>query len=111
MNTLLNLATGVLLLALGLVAWGLQLWALVDCLRSPTADFERAYKRTKGFWGGLLGVSALFGLLFLLGPSLGFMMLVDLAGVTVASVYLADVRPVLKELRGGTRKQGPYGPW
>ncbi|WP_125616965.1 DUF2516 family protein [Specibacter cremeus] len=111
MNALLYIATLVILTALGLVAWGLQLWALVDCLRTPAANFERVSKRTKGFWGGLTGVSALFGLFFLLGPSLGFLMLVNLAGVTVASVYLADVRPALAQLRGGSRKQGPYGPW
>ena len=49
-----------------------------------------------GGGGGLLGPLGLFGL----------------AAVTAASVYLADVRPAVKDAgRGGSRNMGPYGPW
>ena len=35
-----------------------------------------------------------------------------LVAVTAASVYLADVRPAVKDAgRGGSRNTGPYGPW
>jgi hypothetical protein len=111
-NLILNLVTLFILLALGLVAWGIQLWALADSIRTPKEDFERVYKRTKGFWAGLTGISAVFGLFFVLSPGLGFLMLIDLAGVTVAAIYLADVRPALQSIRrGGKKSQGPYGPW
>lgn len=97
---------------LGLLALGIQLWALVDCLRTTPADFERAYKRTKQFWLLLTAGSVLVGVLFLLSRGIGFTMLLDLAAVTAASVYLADVRPALAQVRrGGNRNQGPYGPW
>ena len=44
----------------------------------------------------------------LIGP-LG---LFGLAAVVAASVYLADVRPAVKDAgRGGSRNMGPYGPW
>ncbi|WP_427016377.1 DUF2516 family protein [Pseudarthrobacter sp. P1] len=102
---------------LGLVALGIQLWALADCLRATPADFERAYKRTKQFWSLLTGGSVLVGVLYLLtlsprGGGMGFTLLLDLAAATAAAVYLADVRPALAQVRrGGNRNQGPYGPW
>ncbi|WP_035750418.1 DUF2516 family protein [Arthrobacter sp. 35W] len=104
--------TNALLILLGLVALGIQGWALADCLRTKTEDFERAYKRTKSFWALLTGGSALMGVLYIAGPGMGFSMLLNLAAVTAASVYLADVRPALAQVRrGGNRNQGPYGPW
>ena len=43
---------------------------------------------------------------------IGFFLLLELAAVTAASVYLADVRPAVSDARrGGNRKQGPYGSW
>nr|WP_218063086.1 DUF2516 family protein [Arthrobacter sp. SDTb3-6] len=98
------------MVVLGAVAFGVQIWALTDCLRTPAADFQRVYKRTKQFWGSLTGISAFFGFLYLLpvvttfsSPSLGMLMIIDLAGATVAGVYLADVRPALAEVRGRGR--------
>ncbi|MGO4383826.1 DUF2516 family protein [Specibacter sp. RAF43] len=119
MTTLLNAATFLILVALGAVALGVQVWALSDCLRTPTTDFQRVYKRTKAFWGGLTGVSAFFGFVYLLGPvmtlsvpSMGMGMLFNLAGATVAGVYLADVRPALQEVRGrGTGRQNRGSSW
>jgi hypothetical protein len=38
--------------------------------------------------------------------------LFGIAAVTAACVYLADVRPALREAgSGGNRNVGPYGPW
>jgi len=105
---------------LGVVALGIQVMALSDCLRTPTSDFQRVYKRTKLFWGALTGGSAFFGFIFLIGPvtsslsygtlippDLGFNLLLNLAAVTAASVYLADVRPALAEVRGrGNQNRG-----
>ncbi|MCU1573525.1 MAG: hypothetical protein JWO93_1607 [Micrococcaceae bacterium] len=104
--------TYILLFLLGLLGFGIQLWAMVECLRSRAADFERAYKRTKGFWTGLTVAAAVVGGLYVLNPSLGFLLLLELASATAAGVFLADVRPALQDARrGGNRSQGPYGPW
>lgn len=103
--------------AVGLLAFGIQLWALVDCLRTPSADFQRVYKRTKAFWGALTGVSAFFGFLYLLPalslslPSFGMSFIFTLAAVTVAGVYLADVRPALAPLRRGKGNQNRGNSW
>lgn len=45
----LNFVQFLILVALGLVALGVQGWALSDCLRTPASDFERVYKRSKTF--------------------------------------------------------------
>ncbi|MDQ6752460.1 MAG: DUF2516 family protein [Actinomycetota bacterium] len=105
--------TNLLLLALGLLAFGLQLWAMADCLRTKASDFERAYKKTKGFWTGITVGASVVGALYILSAGgIGFFLLLELAAVTAASVYLADVRPAVSDARrGGNRSQGPYGPW
>ncbi|MFI5084869.1 MAG: DUF2516 family protein [Actinomycetales bacterium] len=106
------LLTNWLMLLLGLVALALQVWALADCLRTKADSFGRADKRTKGFWTGLTVGATIVGILFVLGPGLGFILLLELAAVTASSVYLADVRPaVAVPRRGGNRNAGPYGPW
>jgi hypothetical protein len=46
------------------------------------------------------------------GGGIGTLGLFGLAAVTAASVYLADVRPAVKDAgRGGNRSTGPYGSW
>ncbi|MFD5278648.1 DUF2516 family protein [Pseudarthrobacter sp. NPDC058362] len=102
-------------LILAVVAVGLELWALVDCARHRANAFEATGKRTKGFWLALTGGSALIGVISLLssgGGIFGTLGLFGLAAVVAASVYLADVRPAVKDAgRGGSRNMGPYGPW
>lgn len=106
------LLTNWLLFALGLIALGIQVWALVECLRTKPAQFERADKRTKGFWTALTVGATLVGVLFELSPGIGFILMLELAAVTASSVYLADVRPaVATNPRGGTRGYGGYGGW
>ncbi|MFI7484059.1 DUF2516 family protein [Kocuria sp. M1R5S2] len=87
-------------LALALVVAGLAAWAFVDCLTKAPVQFERAFKRTKGFWLALTGGSLVFTAftLLVLRPSL-FVLLI--AG-TAVGVYLADVRPAV-----GTESKGP----
>ncbi|UUL76345.1 DUF2516 family protein [Pseudarthrobacter sp. Fe7] len=100
---------------LGLVALGLELWAFVDCARHRSNAFEATGKRTKTFWLALTGGSALVGVISLFGAGNGLFStlgLFGLAAVVAASVYLADVRPAVKDAgRGGSRNMGPYGPW
>lgn len=102
-------------LILAVVAVGLELWALVDCARHRANAFEATGKRTKGFWLALTGGAALIGIISLLSSGAGIfgtLGLFGLAAVVAASVYLADVRPAVKDAgRGGSRNMGPYGPW
>lgn len=96
---------------LGLVAVALELWAFADCLRHRPTLFVAASKRTKTFWLALTGIALAVGALSLLsvGGSLGIF---GIAAVTASCVYLADVRPAVREAgSGGNRNVGPYGPW
>ncbi|HET9347987.1 MAG TPA: DUF2516 family protein [Arthrobacter sp.] len=107
--------TGIYFL-LALVALALEVWAFFDCLRHKANAFEAVSKRTKTFWLAVTGGAMAVGLLSLLGGGggglLGPLGLFGLAAVTAASVYLADVRPAVKDAgRGGSRNTGPYGPW
>lgn len=85
-------------IALALVVAGLAVWAFVDCLSKAPVQFQRASRRTKGFWLALTGGSVAFTVLTLLNPSL-FILLI--AG-TAVGVYLADVRPAV-----GLESKGP----
>ncbi|ABK02117.1 hypothetical protein JOE40_003882 [Arthrobacter sp. PvP102] len=100
---------------LALVAFGLEAWAFFDCLRHKANAFEAVSKRTKTFWLALTGGAVAIGGLSLYGGGgggFGTLGLFGLAAVTAASVYLADVRPAVKDAgRGGSRNMGPYGPW
>jgi hypothetical protein len=99
---------------LALVAFCLEAWAFFDCLRHKANAFEAVSKRTKTFWLALTGGALAIGALSLFGGGSGFgtLGLFGLAAVTAASVYLADVRPAVKDAgRGGSRNMGPYGPW
>ena len=106
--------TGVYFL-MALVAFGLEAWALFDCLRHKANAFEAVSKRTKTFWLALTGGAVFIGALSPNGGGgggFGTFGLFGLAAVTAASVYLADVRPAVKDAgRGGSRNMGPYGPW
>ena len=100
-----------LYVALGIVALVIELWAFLDCVRRKPADFERAYKRTKGFWLGLTGGASTVGVIAVTLPSLS-LLLFQLAAVIAASVYLADVKPAMGSSRGrGGSNRGPYGSW
>ncbi|GGI96197.1 DUF2516 family protein [Pseudarthrobacter scleromae] len=100
---------------LALVALGLELWAVADCARHRSNAFEATGKRTKAFWLALTGGAALIGVISFFSSGGGFfgtLGLFGLAAVVAASVYLADVRPAVKDAgRGGSRNTGPYGPW
>ncbi|WP_026551940.1 DUF2516 family protein [Arthrobacter sp. H20] len=97
-----------LYLALGLVALGIEIWALADCVKRPAANFEATMKRTKGFWTAMTGGAAAVGALTVFVTSTGLFGLLQIVAVIAACVYLADVKPSVAEVRGGS---GPYGPW
>jgi len=92
-----------LLVALG---WGVavfMIWAFVDCASRKAAAFPAAGKLTKPAWLVLTGLPALVGtLLALSGPGAVLNLIVYIA-VIVSAVYMADVRPAVREISGPSR--------
>ena len=96
---------------LALAAFVAEIWAFVDALRRPTQAFISAGKQTKPLWLIILGVAAVVGLagaVYRVGPT----SILPVAAFVAAAIYLADVRPKVKDFRnGGGTSSGPYGPW
>ena len=96
--------------ALSIAALVVEVWALVDAVRRPAPAFLAAGKQTKPIWLIILGVATVIGL----GSSAigGFTLIgiLPLAAFVAAAIYLTDVRPKVREFKGGT-SSGPYGPW
>lgn len=102
-------ARGWITLILAAAAFVAELFALVDAARQRPDAFDAAGKRTKGFWMALTAVAALVGLVPVLFGGIGLLAIV---GICIAGVYLADVRPALREVTGrGGSTSGPYGSW
>jgi len=97
-----------LVLILGLLALACEVFALVDALRHRPDAYVAAGKRTKNFWMILLLVAVVLGVVTLFNV----LNLFGLIGFIAAAVYLADVRPALRQVSGRGRSHGgPYGPW
>jgi hypothetical protein len=113
----LELLQQLVLVALGVIAFGLEVYALVDAARTRQDAFVAAGKQTKTLWLVILGVGTAFGFIAL--PPYGILPiyhLLPIAAVVAAAVYLTDVRPAVRQIRGGGgggggRNAGPYGPW
>lgn len=105
----------IVVLVLSVLAFGLELFALVDAIRQRADAFVAAGKLTKQLWLIILGVSTAFGFVALPPPLgagfLGFFGFLSVVAVVAASVYLTDVRPAVRGTRGGGGRSGPYGPW
>jgi hypothetical protein len=71
----------------------LRVWALVDCAARKTAAFPAVDKLTKPSWLLILVVAGLLGT-FASPP----LWPISLISVVVAAVYLADVRPAVREI-------------
>ncbi len=97
-------------LAVGLVAFGLSLWALVDAGTRPAAAFTSAGKRTKTFWLVLTGAATALTFIGLppLGP--GGLSFFTLGAAIIAGIYLADVRPAVQPYSRRRGRGGPGGP-
>ena len=79
----------------GLIA--LRVWAVADCATRRHDAFPAADKLTKPAWLAILIVSAVFGTWLVpspIGP-------ISLISVIASAVYLADVRPAVREISGG----------
>ncbi len=83
-----------LVLWAGLIA--LRLWAVVDCVTRKGAAFPAANKLTKPAWLAILVISGVLGSLW--DSPTGILSLIS---TVVAAVYLADVRPAVREITGG----------
>jgi hypothetical protein len=103
-------AQGIITLLLGVAAFAAEVFALVDAVRHRPDAFVAAGKRTKQFWSIVLGIAVLLGFVSI-GTQLTFS--IGLIAVVAAGIYLADVRPALRQVSGGRGGQhmGPYGPW
>jgi hypothetical protein len=74
----------------------LRVWAIADCATRKTAAFPAVDKLTKPVWLLILVVSGLLGT-FASDP----LWPISLISVVAAAVYLADVRPAVREIAGG----------
>ena len=98
-------------LVLEVVALGVEAWAFVDAVRRPAPAFVAVGKLTKPLWLLILGVAAVVGLASV-AYQVPLTSLFPIIAFVAAAIYLADVRPKVKDFRGrGGTRMGPYGPW
>lgn len=95
---------------LGIGALLLTGFAAIDVLRHRADLFPAVGSRlSKGAWTGILVAAFLISIVSFAGPgTLGFL---NVIGVIAAGVYLADIRPKIKQISGGGRSSGSYGPY
>ena len=75
----------------------LRVWAFLDCLTRKAAAFPAADKLTKPTWLLILVAGGLLGTFVNPSP----LWPLSLISVVAAAVYLADVRPAVREITGG----------
>lgn len=97
---------------IAIIAFVVEVWALVDALRTQKPAFEAASKQTKQIWMIILGIANVIGLAGAVNFLPVYSML-PVAAFIAAAIYLADVRPAVApyKKRGGGQHMGPYGPW
>jgi Protein of unknown function (DUF2516) len=104
--------------ALALAGFVIDAWAFVDAIVRPAPAFLAAQsalqssflgRLTKTYWLLILGVAFVLGLYAAAYSNITFAVIAFVA----ASVYLAAVRPKLREFRKGrsSSSSGPYGGW
>ena len=79
----------------------------VRCLRG-------GQQATKPIWLIITGVATAIGLGTAASSGFAAIGILSVAAFVAAAVYLTDVRPRVREFRGGgsgSSRQGPYGPW
>ncbi len=99
-------------IALAIGAFGFEAFAFVGAMRFSSGTFDAVGKRSKKFWGLILGIAASIGFLGLPQPlGLSFTSpvgIVGLAAIVGAGVYMATIRPKLQAVqqpRGPRREQ------
>ena len=78
----------------GLIA--LRLWALIDCATRNSKAFPAVDKLTKPAWLGILLLSGVLGT-FAGPPTYP----ISLVSAVITLVYLADVRPAVRDITSG----------
>jgi hypothetical protein len=99
--------------ALAIAAFVVEAWALIDAIRRPAQAFAVTGKQSKQLWLIILGVATVVGLGYVtfIGGAAAISIL-PVAAFVAAAIYLADVRPKVKDFKGGGgTSSGPYGPW
>lgn len=94
------------LLVLGIGSLLLTGFAVFDAMRRKGTLFPHVGRLTKPVWLGILAAAFLISIV-----SLGYtstLGLLNVIGVVAAGVYLAEVRPKLRQIDGGGNT-GPYG--
>ena len=99
--------------ALAIAALVVEAWAFIDAVRRPAPAFVAASKQTKPLWLIILGVATAIGLGTAASTGFAAIGILSVAAFVAAAVYLTDVRPKVRDFRGGggSSPQGPYGPW
>jgi O-antigen/teichoic acid export membrane protein len=95
--------------ALAMGAFVVEVWAFIDAITRPTQAFVASGKQTKQLWLIILGVAVVLGLYS--AAYGGVTGILSVAAFVAAAIYLADVRPKVKDFRRGSSGSGPYGPW
>lgn len=95
--------------ALAMAAFVVEAWAFIDAITRPAQAFTAAGKQTKQLWLIILGVAFVLGLYA--AAYGGATSILSVAAFVAAAIYLADVRPKVKEFRRSGSSSGPYGPW
>ena len=100
---------------IAIVAFIVEVFALIDAIRVPAEAYAAASKQTKKLWLIILGIANVVGLA---GAAniLTILSILPIVAFIVAAIYLADVRPAVASYRGkgrpgGGSNMGPYGPW
>lgn len=96
---------------LAVAAFVTEVFAFGDAIRRPPAAFVAAGKQTKPLWLIILGVSSVIGLGGVFGLAGSLISILPIAAFVAGAIYLADVRPKVRGIGGGSSHQGPYGPW
>ena len=96
--------------ALAVAAFVVETWAFVDAIIRPAGAFTASGKQTKPIWLIILGVAFVLGLYT--AAYGGVTQILAVVAFVAAAIYLADVRPKVREFkRGSSTHNGPYGPW
>lgn len=103
----------VIFLALYLLVFVLCVVAVIDLVRRPSTAFVSAGKRTKGFWGAILGAATAIAFVAIPYPlGIGQLQFLALGSAVAAIVYLVDVKPAVASYGGGSRgPRRPGGGW
>jgi hypothetical protein len=92
---------------LAILAFAVEVWALVDASRRSPDVYLAAGKQNKRLWLIILGFANLFGFAAAVDylPPLSVF---TIAAFIAAGIYLADVRPAVRNLGGGATGGGRW---